>query len=1056
MKTIYTLAFAVCFLMACAAPAPAEWQDFHRVDGLGGEAVNAIFEDSSGNLWFCTGGGVSRYDGSSWRTFSTSDDLPNDLVLSITEDSAGNLWVGTFGGVSRYDGVSWISFTTADGLVANKVNAVAEGRQGTMWFATDNGVSRYDGEEWITYKFADGLPHSTVHTIFKDSSGNLWFGTDRGVSRYIDDGGTARWDNNWLEWLQDGRNRISSIIEDDSGNLWFAAVGAVLCRHAALGWMTYVPEGLTETEDVRAIAQDRSGSVWCATFNGLYRCNHLDYSDLRWRRFSTADGLVNDKVTSAAADRQGNLWFGTVFGVSRHDGVTWTTFDPNNTDGGLPGSSVFAIHEHSSGDTWFGTEKGAARYDGENWTPFDVAGTEGGLAGDIVRTIVEDGSGTLWLGTNHGVSSFDGADWTRFEDTCNLGGGVFCALVDDAGNLWFGTYQSGVCRYDGESWTSFKTSDGLAGNAVIGVHQDRSGDLWFGTLGGGVSRFDGDSWTTFTDEDGLGSNYVYAIAEDSFGNMWFGGTGGATKYDGSNWTNFTTTGGVESRDVYAILEDRRSKLLFGTSAGGVAHYDGLTWTSIAPTGDTRETPVYSVAEDRYGSIWIGHSNGVALYEPDLVSPQTLILQRPQTLSTSTNQTVTFAAAHHEVLDVLFSYSFDGAPWSEWTDVNFWTERDLSDGEHAFEVRARDAFGNVDSSSAICGFEIDATPPTPLISSPVFGQAVQGSTVILGTAEDLRFRKYSLELQALDSPGWTLIAESESPMSDGVLAEWDTRSEADGIYVLRLSVRDTLGLTGATFLKLEVDNEMPWANETAPVIISGARGGNVYSNKGKARVYIPPNGFADDTVLDIVALGASDVPDTLADGARLVNSGFELSWKGAALKKPAVLEMSYGDPNEVAGDAANEPPLALYLRKADSTWVHIGGTVDDSQGIISSPITAPGWYSVFVSGLDSNPGATKLSGISLTPRVFSPRGAYASRDVAIGFTLDRPGPVTVKIYSRSGRLVRDVVSGNQMTTGVNLVKWDGRDSGGEIVEDGLYLVTVEALGEKQVKPLAVVR
>ncbi len=35
-------------------------------------------------------------------------------------------------------------------------------------------------------------------------------------------------------------------------------------------------------------------------------------------------------------------------------------------------------------------------------------------------------------------------------------------------------------------------------------------------------------------------------------------------------------------------------------------------------------------------------------------------------------------------------------------------------------------------------------------------------------------------------------------------------------------------------------------------------------------------------------------------------------------------------------------------------------------------------------------------------------------------------------------------------------WDGRDSGGSIVEDGVYLVTVEALGKKMVKPLGVVR
>jgi flagellar hook assembly protein FlgD len=65
-------------------------------------------------------------------------------------------------------------------------------------------------------------------------------------------------------------------------------------------------------------------------------------------------------------------------------------------------------------------------------------------------------------------------------------------------------------------------------------------------------------------------------------------------------------------------------------------------------------------------------------------------------------------------------------------------------------------------------------------------------------------------------------------------------------------------------------------------------------------------------------------------------------------------------------------------------------------------------------------------------------------------------VTVKIYNRAGRLVREVASGQQMNAGTNLIQWDGRDSDANQVEDGLYLVVVEALGQKQTKTLAVVR
>jgi flagellar hook assembly protein FlgD len=77
-------------------------------------------------------------------------------------------------------------------------------------------------------------------------------------------------------------------------------------------------------------------------------------------------------------------------------------------------------------------------------------------------------------------------------------------------------------------------------------------------------------------------------------------------------------------------------------------------------------------------------------------------------------------------------------------------------------------------------------------------------------------------------------------------------------------------------------------------------------------------------------------------------------------------------------------------------------------------------------------------------------------VAISFTLGRAGPVTAKVYNRAGRLVDELVSGLQMNAGANVVRWDGRDVDGAEVPDGLYLVAVEALGERQVQTLAVVR
>jgi len=285
---------------------------------------------------------------------------------------------------------------------------------------------------------------------------------------------------------------------------------------------------------------------------------------------------------------------------------------------------------------------------------------------------------------------------------------------------------------------------------------------------------------------------------------------------------------------------------------------------------------------------------------------------------------------------------------------------------------------------------------------------------------------------------------------GVLASWNTTTVPDGDYQLRLSVTDTLGLTGTALVNVVVDNQAPYANLTTPAKVSAVSGGDVYTTNSEAHLYFPPHGFGEDAVVTIAPLVAADVPDTLSQGAARVLSGYDLSWGSAKLAKPATLELSY------AG-LASVPPgtLALYQSADGTSWQRVGGTVDAGTKRLSAPLSGAGRFALFAEPR-AFAGSGSLSLLALTPRVFAPRGSYASREVAIGFTLGRPGAVTVRVFNRAGRLMREVLRDQALGPGANLVRWDGRDRDGSVVEDGLYLVTVEALGEKRTQTLAVVK
>jgi hypothetical protein len=381
-----------------------------------------------------------------------------------------------------------------------------------------------------------------------------------------------------------------------------------------------------------------------------------------------------------------------------------------------------------------------------------------------------------------------------------------------------------------------------------------------------------------------------------------------------------------------------------------------------------------------------------------------------------------------------------------------TTENLTDSLHRFTVRARDQFHNVDEYLPEIVFEVDATPPAPVIAAPAFGQSVRGGVEIRGLATDARFRSYQVHVRPNGGSAWdSLTTQVRTPVAGGALVAWDTTPLPDGNYELRLSVSDTLGLTGTAQVTVIVDNHAPFADVTTPARVAAATGGDIYTTNSELHLYFPPHAFREDAIVTIAAVSADSVPATLPSGATRVLSGYLIAWNAVALDKPARLEFSTAaiDPNAVTCT------LALYGSLDGPTWRRLGGTVDPGAKTIGLAVIEPGRYALYAE--TSVPGSDPtLSALSFTPRVFSPTGGFADRQVGIGFSLGQTGSVTVRVYNRAGWLVREVASGMTLGPGANLVRWDGRDRAGAVVADGLYLVTVEALGRSQTRTLAVVR
>jgi ligand-binding sensor domain-containing protein len=1019
-----------------------------------------------------------------WKTFTTADGLVNNSVYGIVEDDEETLWFATNAGVSHYDGVTWRTYTTADNLASNHVISAFKAHDGSLWFGTsDNGVTEIANGVLRTYPAGLDLIASNVPSISEDRSGRIWLATTDGGAWWFD--GT-RWGK------QDGlpTDNVQCVLEDHAGNLWIGTHDAGLYQCAG-GVCTGIDRSKVGV-DVRAIAEDSRHGLWFATAAGVSSRDSLG----AWTTYTATNGLAGNNVLCVTADRAGPMWFGSVGGASRFDGHSWRRY--NETEGYFSRGNVNSITQDRSGNLWLGTNAGAARFDGSELTTFPdvpILGTA------VALGISQDRQGDLWFGTEvNGAFQYDGATWKQWFPNTTLP----FPISDHAGNHWFPLYGTGlvrvdslgdsttftiadglvsnkprfpiedrdhnvwvahtggVSRYDGSTWTAYTTGTtggGLAGSDFFGALQDRTGSLWFASNTDGASRLDSlGNWRTFTTIDGLGSVGVLSMLQDAARYFWFTTNGsGIDRFAGEptpgGVQHFTTADGLRNDDVLGEVQTRDGDLWFTLDhGGGVTRWDGSSWRGIGVDDGLPSGSCHLILEDRSGDLWITTNRGIARYTRDYNPPRTVITQRPPAVSGSRSQSAFFAALA-EAGRIEFSYRLDGGAWSGWSPLNGWSAQDLTDGIHALEVRARDYWLNLDPTPETAAFEVDATPPLPAITAPAFGAAVRGTAEIRGTASDARFQSYDVRVRPSSATSWdppaaTILGQSSSPVVDGGLAPWNTTSFPDGLYDVRVSVRDSLGLVGVTQASVVVDNHAPFADQTTPAKVTAISGGDVFTTNAEVHLYFPPHSFREDAV--VVVTPADPELVRAPGGAARVDPGYEITWSGGPLRKQARLTLSYAGSSPI-------PPgtLALYYASDHASWERLGGTVDVGKHVIELGIDRPGSYALFADQ-GGTLGPRSVSGLSFTPRVFSPAGRYADREVGISFTLGRPASVTVRVYNRAGRLVREVVSGASFSAGSNLVRWDGADRSGRIVPDGIYLVSVEAFGDVDKLPLAVVR
>ena len=518
-------------------------------DGFLQGAVYSITQTPDGYLWLGTQSGVVRFDGvrAVPLPLPPGQQLPSAAVGALLTAQDGTLWIGTLNGL-----VSWKNgrLTEYPALAGRTVLALLQDRDGIVWaggFGGPTGILCAIRGGRTTCYGDDGSLGTAVASLYEDGEGSLWVGAATGLwrwrpgppSRYlakpINVGGKMTQGDHGSDLIVAvgslrqiiGRTvtdyRLSgvplpltavTVLRDRNGGLWIGTtVHGLVHSYAGKTSMFTHNEGLS-SDQVYALFQDREGTIWVATSEGLDQFRELPVTSL-----SVQQGLSSATASSVLAARDGSIWIGTPDGLNRWDHGRTTTYR-RRSNLGLPDDDINSLFEDDRGRIWVSSFRGLAAFEKGKFTaaPSVPAGITNAIAGD--------NHGGLWLslfGTanDYGLVHLVDGKITEQVSWQKLGGGPGTGLVPDPdGGVWTGLLSGGIAYFRAGQVRSLPLSDDTAGaRKVMEVSRDRDGSIWAATVNG-LSRVQNGRVATLTTANGLPCNTVHWIIEDGLSSYW--------------------------------------------------------------------------------------------------------------------------------------------------------------------------------------------------------------------------------------------------------------------------------------------------------------------------------------------------------------------------------------------------------------------------------------------------------------------------------------------------------------------------------------------------------
>jgi len=414
-------------------------------------------------------------------------------------------------------------------------------------------VSQYAHTAW---KIREGFSEGSIISTAQTPDGYLWVGTAFGLSRF------------------DGVRNIP--------------------------WRPPPDQHLPSSTVTRLIAA-RDGTLWIGTWNGL-----ASWKNGKLTQYTELAGLV---INALVEDDEGSIWAGT---NGPTDGKLCEIRDGNvrcHPEMGDVGHGVLGLYKGGKGNLWVGLETGVWR-----WRPgppefYAVPG----LLNGRMQGMAEAEDGALLIATTGAVMRLaDGkAEVVYPLPAARPGFSRLRMLRDRDGGLWVAPASRGIVHIHQGRADVFSELDGLSGDDIYDLFEDREGNIWVATVNG-LDRFREFPVVTYSKSQGLSDIPWGGVLAAREGSVWFGNLDGLNRLNQGKVTVYrqhrartgvreTVGSGLPDEGVGSLFQDSRGRIWVSTLTG-IGYLKNDQFIPIAAPGGV----VSSLTEDSSGNLWIAN------------------------------------------------------------------------------------------------------------------------------------------------------------------------------------------------------------------------------------------------------------------------------------------------------------------------------------------------------------------------------------------------------------------------------------------------------------------